>query len=251
MQGPLSSFGEAIGDAIDSVKAVTSNVADNVGREIAKNDILRKVGDGVADVAESIKEGAADLSERVGNEWEKATAKLDDRGRPVLSDPKSRDDEDNEKGSRRMLGSMPPGCFCDMRGYACPMHRGREAWRFTKDFQLHVEQNVDPEHAGARATGIAGDADVSAGKPGEQRSPGSSSASTSPSSRTPRVADDGGLVFGGPSREEIEKKDAAFATLVSTRMRANEWHMPCKASLRASVPLWSPFGCCSCCSRAC
>ena len=44
MQGPLSSFGEAIGDAIDSVKAVTSNVADNVGREIAKNDILRKVG---------------------------------------------------------------------------------------------------------------------------------------------------------------------------------------------------------------
>ena len=96
MQGPLSSFGEAIGDAIDSVKAVTSNVADNVGREIAKNDILRKVGDGVADVAESIKEGAADLSERVGNEWEKATAKLDDRGRPVLSDPKSRDDEDTD-----------------------------------------------------------------------------------------------------------------------------------------------------------
>ena len=80
-QGSLSSFGDAIGDAIDSVKTATSNIADNVGHEMRKNDIMRKVGDGVADVGDMIKEGAADLGERVGNEWEKVTTKKDDRGR--------------------------------------------------------------------------------------------------------------------------------------------------------------------------
>ena len=57
-----------------------------------------------------------------------------------------------------MLGNMPPGCFCDMRGYSCPLHRGRELWRFSKDYQLHVAHNVDPNNPGQRATGIAGEA---------------------------------------------------------------------------------------------
>mmetsp|Transcript_1909 Transcript_1909/g.6274 ORF Transcript_1909/g.6274 Transcript_1909/m.6274 type:complete len:163 (+) Transcript_1909:35-523(+) len=43
----------------------------------------------------------------------------------------------------RSQSSLPENCFCDMRGFACPRHRGREKWRQNHDYKIHVEHNVD------------------------------------------------------------------------------------------------------------
>jgi len=43
----------------------------------------------------------------------------------------------------RSQSSLPENCFCDMRGFACPRHRGREKWRQNHDYKIHVEHNID------------------------------------------------------------------------------------------------------------
>lgn len=146
-EGTGASIGDAIGDAVVSVTTGAANLAENIAREARRNDVLRNMGDAAADVGDMIKNTTAELGERVGQEWQKAASKISGEPPPPPQGG----------GNRRMLGNMPPGCFCDMRGYACPLHRGREAWRTSADFKHHVAHNVDPERAGSKATGIAGD----------------------------------------------------------------------------------------------
>ena len=43
---------------------------------------------------------------------------------------------------------MPEGCYCDMRGWACPLHKGNEKWRQSHVFTQHVAYN-DPTAAEA------------------------------------------------------------------------------------------------------
>jgi hypothetical protein len=210
-QGMGSSIGDVIGDALVSARQATANLADNLAREARRNEVLRGIGDTAGEVGELVKEGALDLSERVGNEWQKVTEKVsgeDDSGR-----------REREQGSRRMLGNMPPGCFCDMRGYSCPMHRGRELWRFSKDYQLHVEHNVDPNNPGERATGIAGEAAPGTNPNADPRPPPSRSAGGRVGGGSGGGSGSGAsreYAYGrGRSREELEKLDEAFATLLA------------------------------------
>ena len=197
MQGVGASIGDALGDAFEAAKQGASDLT----RNLQRSDLLRDIGRGAAEVGEIVKETAVDLSERVGNEWDKAT-----HGRPARRDRGGRDQPSEQSGSRRMLGNMPPGCFCDMRGYACPMHRGRELWRYSQDYRLHVEHNVDPSNMGQRATGIAGEA---SDEPPPKSSP------RQPPSTSPRGArSTSGFQQGQRSKEEIEKLDEAFATLL-------------------------------------
>ena len=62
---PLSfQLGDAIGDAIDSVKQVASDLKDNLDREVKKNDTLEKFGRSMSELGENIKETTLDISER-------------------------------------------------------------------------------------------------------------------------------------------------------------------------------------------
>ncbi|KOO24342.1 hypothetical protein Ctob_006880 [Chrysochromulina tobinii] len=139
-EGPGASFADGAGDFFDAVKK------------------------GAGELAEGIKETTLSLTEKVGQEVEKVTRQWDGKDEEQRQPQPgwqqrsgdSRKVTDEVSGSRRMLGNMPPGCFCDMRGYACPIHRGQEAWRFSQDFRSHVQHNVDPDNASARAVGIAG-----------------------------------------------------------------------------------------------
>ena len=144
------------------MKQVASDLKDNLDREVKKNDTLEKFGRSMSELGENIKETTLDISERVGNEVQKATSKLtgtdedNDAASRASTSSRERENNDTDGGSRRMIGSMPPGCFCDMRGYACPLHRGKEAWRFSHDFQVHVRHNVDPQNASEKAVGLTG-----------------------------------------------------------------------------------------------
>ena len=167
---PGASLGDSFGDAIDSVKRAASELTENIQREARKNDTLDKLGRSMSEIGENVKDATLDLTDRIGHEVNKATRKWDgdedehpssssrrqQSGRDSGSSRRGGGEDSEGPGSRRMLGNMPPGCFCDMRGYACPLHRGQEAWRFSQDFQSHVRHNVDPENASAKAVGIAG-----------------------------------------------------------------------------------------------
>ena len=182
------SIGDAIGDAVVSVRNGAVNMAENISREARQNDALRGMGEAVADVGDMLKNTTADLSERVTHEWQRATSKI--TGEP----------HDATAGNRRMLGNMPPGCFCDMRGYACPLHRGREAWRTSTGYQSHMAHNVDPKNAGEKATGIAG-----------KSVPENARRAAPPS---PTVARDGSLSNRARSSGDAAKFDEIFAQLI-------------------------------------
>lgn len=49
---------------------------------------------------------------------------------------------------------MPEGCYCDMRGWACPLHKGHEKWRQSHVFTQHVAYN-DPNAAEVTDSGAA------------------------------------------------------------------------------------------------
>jgi hypothetical protein len=158
-EGVSSSIGDKIGDAVVSMRNAAGRMADNLERDISRGEGVGAIPGKLNELGENIREGAAELSERVGNEWDKAADKVreGDRRSSRGSRGERYDDRPRESrsGERRMLGNMPPGCFCDMRGFACPLHRGREAWRNSHDYQTHVSHNLDSE-AGQLAHGIAG-----------------------------------------------------------------------------------------------
>ena len=199
-----TSVGDVIGDALVSVKQATTSLT----QELSKSEVLRDVGDMMKETAQGVGEGLSDLSERVGNEWQRASDKLQGEERRQSGSGNG----GGSSGSRRMLGKMPPGCFCDMRGYACPMHRGREQWRFSDDFKQHVETNVDPSNMGTKATGIAGAAAVPISRTPTTR-PAPSSAAP-PSAPAPTASTASGR-FANRSPEDVAKLDEAFATLLA------------------------------------
>lgn len=99
-----------------------------------------KVGEAFSDLAVSVRRAAGHVLDdptvskkaaEAGKTWSKA--------KRVVFGADDDDDDDRPAGS-----GLPENCFCDMRGFACPRHRGREKWRFGHDFQLHVKHNVDP-----------------------------------------------------------------------------------------------------------
>ena len=57
-----------------------------------------------------------------------------------------REKEKERDGMRRQnMSGLPDGCFCDMRGFDCPLHRGREKWRLHQDYQIHVQYNINSQ----------------------------------------------------------------------------------------------------------
>jgi len=110
-----------------------------------------KVGEAFNDLAVSVRRAAGAVLEdpavskkaaEANKTWQKAK-------HAMFGDE---DSDDDRRGSSR----LPDNCFCDMRGFACPRHRGREKWRFGHDFKLHVQHNVD-------STGSASETALGAG----------------------------------------------------------------------------------------
>ena len=111
-ESPVSSLGEMVGDMVVSAKNAVGDMKEGLAREARRGEGLGAIGQNLAKMGESIKEGAIDLGERAVNEWNKASDRISESGGRA-------DGQRREKsGERRMLGNMPPGCFCDMRGYA-------------------------------------------------------------------------------------------------------------------------------------
>ena len=79
------------------------------------------------------------LSERAKQSWEKAKVEWE----------KMNEQQKNTSG-------MPEGCFCDMRGWACPKHRGKEKWRQSHVVKIHEAYNGGD--GGAASNGAASDA---------------------------------------------------------------------------------------------
>ena len=43
-----------------------------------------------------------------------------------------------DDGRGKNTSNMPEGCYCDMRGWTCPLHKGHEKWRQSHVFTQHV-----------------------------------------------------------------------------------------------------------------
>ena len=202
---------------MENVGRETSGVVDGIGRELNKHDVLRDLGTIVSDTT-------TDLGQRVGHEWTKVTETVSEVTATV-SEQVSKINLGGEgggepAGSRRMLGDMPPGCFCDMRGYACPLHRGREAWRYSHDFKHHVENNIDPSNMGEKAIGLADPADVPPSVPGARVAatppvPALIDMSEDTGSSDAAASGGGGGYAAGKSAAEVARLDEAYAILIS------------------------------------
>ena len=116
-EGATSVIGDAWDDLVTSVKRAAEKIRD-------AND------DGT---------DGPTLSERAKQSWEKAKVEWE----------KMNEQQKNTSG-------MPEGCFCDMRGWACPKHRGKEKWRQSHVVKIHEAYNGGD--GGAAANGAASDA---------------------------------------------------------------------------------------------
>jgi len=99
-----------------------------------------KMGEAFSDLAVSVRRAAGNVLDdpavskqaaEAGKTWEKAK-------KAVFGEEEPDDD-------RRVASGLPANCFCDMRGFACPRHRGREKWRLAQDYKLHVKHNVEAD----------------------------------------------------------------------------------------------------------
>ena len=116
-EGATSVIGDAWDDLVTSVKRAAEKIRD------ANDD----GSDGPT------------LSERAKQSWEKAKVEWEKM---------------NEQ--QKSTSGMPEGCFCDMRGWACPKHRGKEKWRQSHVVKIHEAYNGGD--GGAAANGAASDA---------------------------------------------------------------------------------------------
>ena len=126
-EGVSSSIGDALSDLTVSVKKAGEKIMD----EHARREVIDKV-----------KDHANAANRKVDELVEKAKEVID--AAASAADPPP----------RRSTSGMPDGCFCDMRGFACPKHRGREKWRQSQDYAIHVQHNL----GGQAADGGADDA---------------------------------------------------------------------------------------------
>ena len=112
-EGATSVIGDAWDDLVTSVKRAAEKIRD------ANDD----GSDGPT------------LSERAKQSWEKAKVEWE----------KMNEQQKNTSG-------MPEGCFCDMRGWACPKHRGKEKWRQSHVVKIHEAYNGGDGGAAASST---------------------------------------------------------------------------------------------------
>ena len=116
-EGVGASVGEALGDLATSVKRTT----DQLVQEAKRSETVRAIGSKMDELGE-------------GAGWKGAN-------NPSARASRGRGDGWVDDGKGRNTSGMPEGCYCDMRGFACPLHRGREKWREGHVFQQHVQFN--------------------------------------------------------------------------------------------------------------
>ncbi|KAL1523057.1 hypothetical protein AB1Y20_018017 [Prymnesium parvum] len=137
-----SSLGEKIGDAVTTVAQAAGNLKEQLEREARKNDALDKLGSKFNNLGESIRQ--TDAGNVIQKEWAKVTSAAS------KAIEERRLAAEREKDQARSHSKMPPGCYCDMRGYPCPMHKGHEKWRTSTVYQQHLLYNSDGKEEGAR-----------------------------------------------------------------------------------------------------
>lgn len=123
-------FGAAMTDAFNDMAVSVKKVATKFVEETKRKEIMSNVQSKVNEAGEAVEKAKKDAAKAL----EQAMRK-DERGT-------------NTSG-------MPEGCFCDMRGFACPKHRGREKWRCERVYQQHIRHNVDGEAAAEGAPSAA------------------------------------------------------------------------------------------------
>lgn len=114
--------GSSLGDAFNDLAVSVKNVAGKLVDESKRKEIVSSLQSKISEAGETLEKVKKDTSKA----FEHAMRK-DERGT-------------NTSG-------MPDGCFCDMRGYACPKHRGREKWRQDRVYQQHIQHNFCGEVA--------------------------------------------------------------------------------------------------------
>lgn len=160
-EGFGSSLGETLGDVAASVKLAAANLKEQISRSDAIDKIQNKLSD-VGDTLKRTEVGAA-----VQKEFQKvaaATSKAVEERRLMA---------EREKQRSRSHSKMPPGCYCDMRGYACPLHKGNELWRSGHVYQQHIKHNVEKANGGSTSASPDGGGTTSDQGPrrnGEERS---------------------------------------------------------------------------------
>lgn len=162
------SFGSSFGETLGDVATAAKNAAANLKEQIGRNDALEKLGSKLNDVGESIKQ--TDMGNSVQKEWKKVTA-----GTTKMLEER-RLAAEIEKERSKSHSKMPPGCYCDMRGFACPLHKGHEKWRTGQVYQQHLKHNLGGNDSSAAVGGGSSGGDEARG--GSNRGDGAGDATS-------------------------------------------------------------------------
>lgn len=118
----LSTLGQR---GAEHASSLTADMADWLDRA-SRSDEARRIADGLHTAARTVATSAEQARLRL------STSVVSAVGGEA---PGDRMPQDAKEGN-----ALATQCFCDVRGYACPAHPGREAWRARQDYAQAVAQ---------------------------------------------------------------------------------------------------------------
>ena len=120
--------GEALGDMATAVKRTT----DRMVEEAKKSEMVSRLGNQVEQITKDVRgEGKSQ-----GGCFTSAPFLPVATGSPWHLPARAGGWSDDGRGKN--TSNMPEGCYCDMRGWTCPLHKGHEKWRQSHVFTQHV-----------------------------------------------------------------------------------------------------------------
>ena len=131
--------GEALGDMATAVKRTT----DRMVEEAKKSEVVNRLGNQVEQMTKDVR----GESKSQGG-FTTSTLLRGPQAHLGARHPPARAGGWGDDGKGKNTSNMPEGCYCDMRGWACPLHKGNEKWRQSHVFTQHVAYN-DPTAAQA------------------------------------------------------------------------------------------------------
>lgn len=157
-EGPGTVIADAFGDLTVSVKKAAGHIKESIESNAKRNEMLEQLGKHVDKVGEQFGHTMAEMGDKFKEAGEIA------KQVPVLVAEKAKSEagrkrlerelaKEREEVRSRNQSGLPSGCFCDMRGFACPLHRGQEKWRLAADYRLHLKHNTSERPSGTDSAG--------------------------------------------------------------------------------------------------
>ena len=131
--------GEALGDMATAVKRTT----DRMVEEAKKSEVVNRLGNQVEQMTKDVR-GESKSQGGFTHQQHPSRGPQAHLG----ACPPARAGGWGDDGKGKNTSNMPEGCYCDMRGWTCPLHKGNEKWRQSHVFTQHVAYN-DPNAAQA------------------------------------------------------------------------------------------------------